>query len=326
MIHNPEVNDDLLANGIGFIQDTYGNQLMSWDDVSADDVVIIPAFGTTLELEKLMDKKGISTQKYNTTCPFVEKVWNRSQKLGEEQSTVVIHGKPTHEETRATFSHSSYAAHSIIIKDMNEAQILASFINEERDLSTFDDYFKGRYSSGFFPAEHLKKVGVVNQTTMLASETQAIADYFKTVMTEVYGESELKDHFSSTRDTLCYATNDNQQATYGLLEERADLAIVIGGYNSSNTSHLVELCEEKVATFYIKNESEIKSSNEIHHYDWRKEKMRITKSWLPEKDVPRIIITSGASCPDAVLERVLLRVLTLFPQSKSIAEIEQDIS
>lgn len=325
MIHNPEVNEDLEANGIGFIQDTYGNQLMSWDEVKPEDIVIIPAFGTTLELEELLKEKGISTEKYNTTCPFVEKVWNRSKKLGKENSTVVIHGKPTHEETRATFSQSASGAKSIVIKDMDEAIVLGSFITGKRELSDFDNHFKGRYSSEFNPKTDLNKVGVVNQTTMLASETQAIADYFKAVMLTAFGEDDIKNHFSSTRDTLCYATSDNQQATFGLLKESADLAIVVGGYNSSNTSHLVELCEEKVPTFFVKNESEIKSEKEIHHYNWRAEEMKLTKNWIPNKKSPRIIITSGASCPDAVLERVLLRVLEFFPKSKTVQEIEQEL-
>lgn len=326
MIHNPDVNKDLEDNGIGFIQDTYGKQLMSWDDITADDVLIIPAFGTTIELEALLKKKGIPTEKYNTTCPFVEKVWNRSEKLGKENNTVIIHGKPSHEETRATFSHSSSGAKSIVIKDMNEAILLASFIKGERDFDEFDSYFKGRYSSDFNPNADLNKVGVVNQTTMLASETQAIADYFKTVMENTFGNDDISSHFTSTRDTLCYATNDNQKATFGLLKESADLAIVVGGYNSSNTSHLVELCEEKVPTFFVKNASEIKSAAAIHHYDWRAEEMRLTENWIPKVNIPRIIITSGASCPDAVLEKVLRRLLEFFPQSKTVLKIEEGLT
>ncbi len=321
MIHNPEVNEDLQANGIDFIQDTYGNQLMSWDEVTSEDVVIIPAFGTTLDLEKKLEAKGIETQKYNTTCPFVEKVWNRSAKLGKSDYTVVIHGKPKHEETRATFSHSSASAKSIVIKDMNEAKVLASYILGDLSLAEFENAFQGRYSSGFNAETDLNKLGVVNQTTMLASETQAIADYFRGVMVKKYGEEEIKNHFANTRDTLCYATNDNQQATIGLLNEPADLALVVGGYNSSNTSHLVELCEEKVATYFIKNESEIISRNEINHFNWRTKEKLTSNNWLPLEKIPKIIITSGASCPDAVLERVLNRILDFFPNSRSVEEV-----
>jgi len=323
MIHNPEVNKDLEANGIAFIQDTYGNQLMDWKELNSEDVVIIPAFGTTIELERRLEKMGIETQAYNTTCPFVEKVWNRSAKLGKENSTVIIHGKPTHEETRATFSHSASGAHSIVIKDMTEAEILGKIILGEEPMISFSQYFSDRTTDGFLPSEHLKKVGVVNQTTMLASETQAIADYFKSVMEQKYGTAEVKNHFVSTRDTLCYATNDNQQATYALLDEKADVAIVVGGYNSSNTSHLVELCETKLPTYFIKNETEMLSETEIQHFNWREKKMIRTEDWLPQTDTPRIIITSGASCPDTVLERVMIKLLSYFPTAHKIDEVEK---
>ncbi|MGB0422818.1 MAG: 4-hydroxy-3-methylbut-2-enyl diphosphate reductase, partial [Flavobacteriales bacterium] len=231
MIHNQEVNSDLEDRGILFLQDTQGNELLSFDVLQAEDVVVIPAFGTTLEMLSLLKAKGVDVQAYNTTCPFVEKVWKRSNKLGNQEFTVVIHGKPKHEETRATFSHSDESAFSIVIKNMEEAEMLGAFVKGERSLTDFDEVFGTRCSKGFDPAKHLTKFGVVNQTTMLATETQAIADYLKACVVEKFGEENYKDHFADTRDTLCYATNDNQQATYGLLKEGADVAIVIGGYN-----------------------------------------------------------------------------------------------
>ena len=178
MIHNQEVNSDLESRGIKFIMDTDGSQFIPWHDIQKEDVVIIPAFGTTLEIEHLLLDKGVEVQKYNTTCPFVEKVWNRAEKLGKENHTIIIHGKPNHEETKATFSHSSSNAPSVIVRDMNEAVQLSNYILESKTRSEFYDEFAGKFSKGFDPDLHLQRVGVVNQTTMLATETQAIADFF----------------------------------------------------------------------------------------------------------------------------------------------------
>ena len=312
MIHNPEVNRDLEARGIQFIMDTEGNQFVEWDELQPEDIVMIPAFGTTIEIQQLLEKKGIEIQKYNTTCPFVEKVWKRSEQLGKDDFSVIIHGKAKHEETRATFSHSYQGAPSVMIKNMDEAQTLGDFIKRNRPSEEFYTLFEGKYSAGFDPKKHLSKVGVVNQTTMLATETQAIAEYFKSLMSEMYGEEELKQHFADTRDTLCYATNDNQQSTYRVLEENADLAIVVGGYNSSNTSHIAELCEEKVQTYFIKGDGEIQSRDLIHHFNYSKQKLEHTENWLPEKSPLRIILTSGASCPDSVVDRVMQKVISFF--------------
>lgn len=312
MIHNPEVNADLQAHGIRFIMDTEGNQFIPWDDINADDIVIIPAFGTTIEIEALLNAKGIESKKYNTTCPFVEKVWNRSEKLGQDKFTVIIHGKHKHEETRATFSHSYQGAPSLVIKDMADAEFVADVIMQRRPADKFYEKFQGRYSKGFDVSKDLRRVGVVNQTTMLATETQAIADFFKQVMTSKFGDANYKDHFADTRDTLCYATNDNQQATYGVLKEPADLAIVVGGYNSSNTSHIVELCAEKLPTFFIKSAEEIEGPDLINHFNYPAKRMENSESWLPKKEGIRIILTSGASCPDAAVDRVMQRILSFF--------------
>jgi 4-hydroxy-3-methylbut-2-enyl diphosphate reductase len=259
MIHNQEVNNDLQSRGVKFIMDTDGRQFIPWDDLTAEDIVIIPAFGTTLEIENILLDKGLEVHQYNTTCPFVEKVWNRSEKLGNDNYTIIIHGKPKHEETRATFSHSSKNGRSIIVNDIEDAKRLGAYIIGGETNDSFYQEFSGKYTEGFDPRVSLLKVGVVNQTTMLATETQAIADYFKQLMIEKYGVENLKDHFADTRDTLCYATNDNQSSTYDLLQNDANVAIVIGGYNSSNTSHIVELCERKFPTYFINTEKEIKS-------------------------------------------------------------------
>ena len=182
MIHNPQVNADLQAHGVQFLQDNYGNQLISFDVLKADDVVIIPAFGTTLELEKKLNDVGIQTEKYDTTCPFVEKVWNRSEQIAKKNYTIIIHGKPKHEETRATFSHAAFSAPAIIVNDLRQASELAKYITNEKPPKDFYEEFKGLYSVGFDVTKDLQRIGVVNQTTMLASDTQAIADYLKQVM------------------------------------------------------------------------------------------------------------------------------------------------
>ncbi len=321
MIHNQEVNSDLESRGIKFIMDTDGSQFIPWHDIQKEDVVIIPAFGTTLEIEHLLLDKGVEVQKYNTTCPFVEKVWNRAEKLGKENHTIIIHGKPNHEETKATFSHSSSNAPSVIVRDMNEAVQLSNYILESKTRSEFYDEFAGKFSKGFDPDLHLQRVGVVNQTTMLATETQAIADFFKQLMVSKYGAENLKEHFADARDTLCYATNDNQDSTYQLLESGADLALVVGGYNSSNTSHIVELCERKFKTFFINLEDEIKSGEEIHHFNYSKKQKIVTHGFLPGNRPLKIVLTSGASCPDTLIDRVMLKVLGYFDGIKSMEEV-----
>lgn len=322
MIHNPQVNKDLLEKGIQFIFDTEGNKLLNWESITKDDIVLIPAFGTTIEIEKMLIEKGMDVVKYNTTCPFVEKVWNRSQQIGNKGYTIIIHGKPTHEETKATFSHASQNGPALIIKDMDEAKRLSDFILNEKDEAVFLEEFKGRYSLGFNPKIDLQHIGVVNQTTMLATETQAISDFLKSKIKSGFNLSEenLKNNFADTRDTLCYATNDNQSAVISLLEQEADLAIVVGGYNSSNTSHLVELCEEKLATYYIKDETEIISKNEIQHFNFHKKELLKTENFLNFEMPIKILITSGASCPDNIVEKVLFKIASFFEAEKQLEE------
>jgi 4-hydroxy-3-methylbut-2-enyl diphosphate reductase len=321
MIHNPEVNNDLLKRGVKFLMDTSGNQIIPFEELNPSDIVVIPAFGTTLAIEKKLNDLGIEVRKYDTTCPFVERVWKKSEKLGEEKYTIIIHGKYNHEETRATFSRSEKDAPSIVVKNIAEAKLIGDFILGKTPLDDFEKTFNGRYSEGFNPTEHFSRVGVINQTTMLATETQEIADYFKNVMLQKFGEASLKDHFADTRDTLCYATNENQEATYGLLEKNADLAIVVGGYNSSNTSHIVELCEEKLPTFFISSATEIVSKRRINHFDYKNHEHLVSDNYLPEKNYVEIILTSGASCPDSVVDSVLQKILSYYPEARGIEEV-----
>ncbi len=312
MIHNPNVNADLQERGIKFIMDTNGTQLITWDTITSDDIVLIPAFGTTLEIEAILKSKNITGKAFDTTCPFVEKVWNRSEKLGEDDYTIIVHGKASHEETRATFSHSSANGKTIIVKNMDEAKLLAKFIDKQLPEKDFYTFFEGKYSEGFNPFEDLQKVGVVNQTTMLASETHAISQYFKDKMTEIHGEENIKNHFADTRDTLCYATNDNQSATLELMKEEGDFAVIVGGYNSSNTMHLVELLEQKFDSFFVQNATRIESKTCINHFDIHENVEKTTDfiSKFEDKKL-RVIITCGASCPDSVLNEVIEKIVTL---------------
>lgn len=323
MIHNPFVNEDLLSRGVQFLMDTKGNMLIPFDVLKEDDIVIIPAFGTTIAIEEKLRAIGIQIEKYNTTCPFVEKVWNRAEQIAQKGYSIVVHGKPTHEETRATFSHSDAHAPTIVIYDMAEAVALGEFMLGERDQKDFPTFFANRYSEGFSLDKDLVKFGVVNQTTMLATDTQAIADYLKQVVIKKYNlnESTISQHFADTRDTLCYATNDNQTAVKQLLETNADFAIVIGGRKSSNSSHLVELCEEKLPTYFIESAADLLSDKEIKAFNWRTHEEYIKADYLPQQDNVRILITSGASCPDAIVEETIEKLNSFFPGSKSLTTV-----
>lgn len=323
MIHNPEVNSDLQSRGVQFIMHTHGEQIIPWAALKRDDVVLVPAFGTTIEIENKLKEIGIQSYTYDTTCPFVEKVWNKAAQIGKENYTVIVHGKPTHEETRATFSHSRQGAPTVVIRDMQEAILLGRFIIGEMSSDTFYQSFKNQYSDGFDPQNDLKRIGVVNQTTMLASDTQAIADYLRNLMIKKYDlkQETIHLHFAETGDTLCYATNDNQTATYGLLSENADLAVVAGGYNSSNTSHIVELCEEKLPTFFISSAEKIIDAHTIMHWDFHQKIEKTSKDFIPQKEKVTILLTSGASCPDTVVEGILHRLLSFFSVTKSFDEV-----
>ncbi|MDG5768183.1 4-hydroxy-3-methylbut-2-enyl diphosphate reductase [Balneolales bacterium ANBcel1] len=313
MIHNPTVNKDLEARGVRFLFETDGSERIPIATLTPDDIVIVPAFGTTVEIQKKLEAQGVDPYQYDTTCPFVIKVWNRGKQLGKKGHALVIHGKHKHEETRATFSHSSQQAACVVVLNPEEARILADIMVEKRPRDDFQKYFGMKCTDGFDPLTDLKRFGVINQTTMLASETREVMEILKQAVIEKHGEADVEMHFADTSDTLCYATNENQSATYALMEERADLALVVGGYNSSNTMHLVELLEERFPTYHIRDASEIKSQWEIHHFNQWKKKVEKTRSWMPKTDGPMTIaLTSGASCPDALVDEVLLKTASWF--------------
>ncbi|TAJ54367.1 MAG: 4-hydroxy-3-methylbut-2-enyl diphosphate reductase [Chitinophagaceae bacterium] len=327
MIHNPQVNKDLAERGVQFLQDTYGKQVIPFEEITGDDVVIIPAFGTTLEIEQLLIDKGIPTAQYNTTCPFVEKVWNRSEQIAEKGYSIVVHGKPKHEETRATFSHASSHTPTIVVNDMEETIALAKYITGEKPAEEFYTEFKGRYSKDFDITRDLQKIGVVNQTTQLASDTQAISDYLKAVFIRHFKltADTISERFADTRDTLCYATNDNQTAVTGMLNTDADMAIVIGGHNSSNSSHLVELCENELTTYFIDAADRLLNKATIEHRNWQTKELSTIQGYLPDKQPLRILITSGASCPDAVVEKVVRKLASFYSVESRVDEFSQQI-
>lgn len=321
MIHNPTVNEDLLKKGVKFLFDTDGSERIPISTLSSDDIVIVPAFGTTLKIQEQLKEVGIDPYQYNTTCPFVEKVWKRGKQLGKKDYSLVVHGKHQHEETRATFSHSADHSEVVVVLNPEEARILADILTEERPLSDFEKYFGHKSTPGFNPLEDMERFGVINQTTMLATETQEVMEILREAAIKRYGEANILDHFADTSDTLCYATNENQSATLALAETDADLALVVGGYNSSNTMHLAEILEQKFPTYHVRDAGELSESTILHFNQWDKE-MKETKSWLPKSDAPlKIALTSGASCPDILVDEVLLQVLEYFEGTREVDEV-----
>lgn len=311
MIHNPKVNSDLQERGIQFLQDTYGRPLIDFSELKNDDVIIIPAFGAPLEILDKINSLHIHVYYYDTTCPFVERVWKKAEQIGKQHYTIIIHGKYQHEETRATFSRSKLYNAAVIIRDIEEARQLELYILEQKTQEEFEHEFKGKFSENFNIHEHFKRIGVINQTTMLATETEEISEYLKQVMIKKYGVETIKEHFADTHDTLCYATNENQTSIVQLLNSDADLAIVVGGYNSSNTSHLVEILQTKFPTYFIASAEEILSDKLIQHFDLNTKQVVQTSNFLPLSKDMKIILTGGASCPDALLEQVINKLNTL---------------
>ncbi len=327
IIHNPLVNNELKERGIEFIYDAEGRRQVSADELSDDDIALIPAFGTTLQIEDSLKQSGIDTstkeyrESYDTTCPFVSKVWKRGEELGREGYTIIIHGKYKHEETQATHSHTKEHTKTLVVLDEAEAKKVAAYITGEMALADFERQFAGMASEHFDPERDLKRVAVVNQTTMLADETKQVTETLREAMRQRYGEENLDYHCADTNDTLCYATNQNQNATRALLRSSADLALIVGGYNSSNTAHLVEICSEIMPSFLIANSDEILSQHGIRHFDIHAKQMAESQDWLPGELPVRLIITSGASCPDILMNQVLQKVAGFYGYSEAeIAE------
>jgi 4-hydroxy-3-methylbut-2-enyl diphosphate reductase len=313
IIHNPLVNDDLRQRQVRFIYDREGRRQVAETEISAEDVVLIPAFGTTLEIERSLSRSGIDVgseeyrDRYDTTCPFVSKVWDRGEELGKAGYTIVIHGKFGHEETQATHSHTRMHTKTLVVLGVEEARKVAGYIEGTVPLADFERIFADKWSDGFDPKKDLQRVAVVNQTTMLAEETREVAGIIRDALLARFGDGDIEHHFADTSDTLCYATNWNQNATKGLLESRPDVAVVVGGYNSSNTSHIVEICSEVMPSYLVSGAQELLSRERIRHFDVAAQSLAETEDWLPELPLT-LAVTSGASCPDILMNEVIEKV------------------
>jgi 4-hydroxy-3-methylbut-2-enyl diphosphate reductase len=307
IIHNPEVNDQIRNMGIKIISPKPTDEELA--QLNSGDAVIIPAFGTEVGTRKKIEAKGCKI--VDTTCGDVMSVWKRVRQYSKENVTSIIHGKAKHEETKATTSQArAYGSgHYLVVFTLAETDYVCNYILNGGNKKEFLEKFKGAYSAGFDPDIHLKAVGVANQTTMLRGETEEVQRRIKNAMITKYGESEVENHFRFF-DTICGATQDRQDALQKLLREPMDLLIVIGGYNSSNTSHLAEMGEAKLPTYFIKNAAKMVSDKVIFHYDQHKHQEVETPNWLPSGKVT-VGVTAGASCPNNLIEDTIRRLFEL---------------
>ena len=307
IIHNPEVNDQIRNMGIQIISPKPTDEEL--EKLRAEDVVIIPAFGTEAGTRKKLESKGCTL--VDTTCGDVMSVWKRVRQYSKESVTSIIHGKARHEETKATTSQArAYGSgHYLVVFNLAETDYVCNYILNGGNKAEFLEKFKGAYSEGFDPDLHLQAVGVANQTTMLRGETEEVQRRFKAAMTQKYGAAELDKHFRFF-DTICGATQDRQDALEKLLREPMNLLIVVGGYNSSNTSHLAEMGEAKLPTYFIKNAAKMESGNLIHHYNQHIRSEVVTRDWLPEGKIT-VGVTAGASCPNNLIEETIRRLFAL---------------
>jgi 4-hydroxy-3-methylbut-2-enyl diphosphate reductase len=348
LIHNPFVNEDLLARGIRYLQTDKGlpicldgsiasdseNPNTLWNQLTADDIVIIPAFGATNEDKVRLLKRGLSIRENDATCMLVEKVWKAAKRYAQDGFTVLIHGKSEHEETKATFSNSSSYGPALMIRNMEHAKLLTEVIlakgAEKKRL--FEESFNGLYSDGFDPEKDLQKLAVVNQTTLLRNETLGIIEFLRNFMVGYYGEDQVAKHLWSKGkgDTLCYATQVNQDALRKAVEQPIDTALVVGGKNSSNTFQLYRVCQQQFGenAHYIQSESNIHSLEEITHYIFPYQLTsapkicEVVRPFLDDTSThKRILLTGGASCPDGVIQQVIHKINSLFPP-ESIRSIE----
>src|SRR5688572_1475074 len=307
IIHNPEVNDQIRNMGIKFLSGKEKNADI--EDVQAGDIVIIPAFGTEVATMDKLRAKGC--QFVDTTCGDVMSVWKRVRQYANDSVTSIIHGKAWHEETKATSSRAmaNGGGHYLVVFTLAETDYVCNYILNGGNKEEFLAKFKGAYSADFDPDVHLKAVGVANQTTMLRGETEEVQRRLRAAMEKKYGAAELDKHFRFF-DTICGATQDRQDALQKLLADPLDLLLVIGGYNSSNTSHLAEMGEAKLPTYFIKNAAKMASDKVIHHYNQHLHKEVETENWLPSGDIT-VGITAGASCPNNLIEDTIRRLFEL---------------
>ena len=342
LIHNPFVNEDLRSRGLLYLQTDKGVPLDDpetcapyWESLTSDDIVIIPAFGATDEDKRELIEKGIAVRLHDATCMLVEKVWKTARHLGRDGYTVIIHGKAEHEETKATFSNSAKSAPSLIVRNLAETRRLGEIILEPDPIEKKRQlrYFSGKHTSGFDPSTDLDRVAVVNQTTLLRNETVAIIDYLESVYGRKHGKDKAADHVygQSRGDTLCYATQVNQDSLERALQQEIDVAVVVGGRNSSNTYQLFRLCANAIAirAFYVQSERNILSLESIEHYRFPIDPSdpaggsTKVRPFLPPHRPLRVLVTGGASCPDGIIQKMIERINELIGREslRSIDEV-----
>ncbi|MGI0488283.1 4-hydroxy-3-methylbut-2-enyl diphosphate reductase [Pantanalinema rosaneae CENA516] len=302
IIHNPSVNQRLREMAVDFIPMTNGQK--DFSGVTQGDVVILPAFGASVQEMQLLNDRNCTI--VDTTCPWVSKVWNTVEKHKKSRYTSIIHGKYNHEETIAT---SSFAGTYLIVLNLKEAEYVANYILNGGDRDQFMSKFSRACSQGFDPDRDLERIGIANQTTMLKGETEQIGKLLEHTMMRKYGPDQLNDHFLSF-NTICDATQERQDAMFDLVKDPIDLMVVIGGYNSSNTTHLQEIAiEREIPSYHIDSAERIGPGNRIQHKPLHHD-LETTDPWLPDGPVT-IGITSGASTPDKVVEDVLEKIFAL---------------
>lgn len=340
LIHNPFVNEDLWARGLRYLQSDKGEPAIDsqtgaklWDELRKGDIVIIPAFGATDDDKRRLIEKGIAVTRHDATCMLVEKVWKAARRYGRLGFTVIIHGKHEHEETKATFSNTSKHAPALILRDREEARRLGEVIlaEGEDEARRMFAQFAGHHSAGFDPVRDLRRLAVVNQTTLLRNETLGIIDLLEDVLSRKFGSDKVREHVSveSRGDTLCYATQVNQDALERALALNLDAALVVGGRNSSNTFQLYRMCAARFSerAFYIQSEENILTAGEIEHFIYPydpadpKQGRHVVKKFLDGRGPVRLLVTGGASCPDGLIQQVIARINGFFPQ-ESIRPME----
>jgi 4-hydroxy-3-methylbut-2-enyl diphosphate reductase len=302
IIHNPSVNQRLREMEVGFVPTNKGEK--DFSQIQTGDVVILPAFGASVLEMQILDEKGCKI--VDTTCPWVSKVWNSVEKHKKRQYTSIIHGKYAHEETIAT---SSFAGIYLVVLNLEQANYVSRYILEGGDRTEFLEKFKNAHSVGFDPDKDLECIGIANQTTMLKSETEQIGKLFEKTMLQKYGPTVLNDHFMSF-NTICDATQERQDAMFDLVKENLSLMVVIGGYNSSNTTHLQEISvEHNIPSYHIDSASRIGPGNRVEHKPLDKE-LEVIENWLPAGEIC-VGVTSGASTPDKVVEEVMEKIFAI---------------
>lgn len=340
LIHNPFVNEDLLNRGLRYLQTDKGMPLRAdgsivsdpadpaalWNQLDEKDIVIIPAFGATNEDKVKLIRRGLSIRDNDATCMLVEKVWKAARRYAKEGFTVIIHGKSEHEETKATFSNASSFGPALMLRNRAHAAKLGEVLQAKGETRrrVFESSFAGLYSSGFDPLCDLDKIAVVNQTTLLRNETLGIIEYLKEVLAAIHGDDAVGEHLwlQGKGDTLCYATQVNQDALQKAVAQPVDAALVVGGRNSSNTFQLFRVCESRFGerAHYIQSEANVLSRETIRHYnfpynlDQLPDRSEVERPFLdPAIGSPRILLTGGASCPDGIIQQVIHRINSFFP-------------